>query len=126
MSRWITLAYVDLPIASVWVFSVLAFYAGVICSQQDDPVSRFRHQRRYHASRVDCQKVTDIVFVGFFPCVRDDSNLTAPEKLNNCDLLVEAAAYLAVDRVNNDRTILSNITLRLLPIYTSTNEVLNM
>ena len=110
-------------LASVWVLSVLGFYAGVICSQQDDPVSRFRHRRRYHASRVDCQKVTDIVFVGFFPCDRDDSNFTAPENMNKCDLLVEAAAFLAVDRVNNDPSILSNITLRLLPIYTSTNEV---
>ena len=73
-------------------------------------------------SRIDCQDVAEIVFVGIFPCPRD-SNFVASKNISECDLLAEAAAYLAVERVNQDPDILPNITLRLHPIYVSTNEV---
>ena len=92
-------------------------------SQRQDSTSFLRHQRRYRADSVDCPSVTEIVLIGFFPCVRNDSNFTALEKLSECDILAEAAAHLAVDRVNQDPTILPNITLRLHPVYTPTNQV---
>ena len=75
--------------------------------------------RRYDADLVDCQNISEIVFLGFFPCLRrngsgfEASNLN----INECDLLAEAAAHLAVERVNQDPDVLPNITLRLYPIY---------
>ena len=72
----------------------------------------------------DCQNVTEIVFVGVFPCLRRrGSNFAARQNISECDLLAEAAAQLAVERVNADPDVLPNITLRLYPTYVSTNEV---
>lgn len=74
-------------------------------------------QRRYSARSVDCQNVSEIVFLSYFPCVRSNSDFVALNKLDECDLLAEAAAHLAVDRINQDPTILPNITLKLYPMY---------
>ena len=84
-------------------------------------------QRRYKAEVVDCQNVSEVVFLSFFPCLqgRDTSSrLTASEKLSECDLLAEAAAHLAVERVNQDPDILPNITLKLHPIFIPKSEEL--
>lgn len=73
--------------------------------------------RRYDADTVNCQNVSEITFLGYFPCLRPDSSFNASESIKECDLLAEAAAHLAVERVNGDPNILSNITLKLYPIY---------
>ena len=89
--------------------------------------SSLRYQRRYGAASVVCQNVHEIVFVGFFPCRRNGrseySDFNASDKMDDCDLLAEAAAYLAVERVNEDPTILPNITLKLRPVYTTDDQV---
>ena len=72
---------------------------------------------RYNAGNVDCQNVSEIVFLSYFPCLRNNSKFVALDKLDECDLLAEAAAHLAVDRINQDPTILPNITLKLYPMY---------
>lgn len=73
---------------------------------------------RYGADFVDCQGISEIVFLSFFPCLRQNhSGFNASENISECDLLAEAAAHLAVERVNRDPNILPNITLRLYPIY---------
>ena len=74
--------------------------------------------RRYDADMVDCQNVSEIVFLGFFPCLRQNgSGFEASKNISECDLLSEAAARLAVERVNGDPDVLPNITLKLYPIY---------
>jgi hypothetical protein len=90
----------------------------------DNPFFRERQQTRYDASSIDCQNVTEIVFVGVFPCLRgEDSNFVASQNISECDLLSEAAASLAVDRVNQDPDVLPDIKLRLHSTYVSTDEV---
>ena len=73
--------------------------------------------RRYDADLVDCQNVSEITFLGLFPCLRNTSSFEASDNISECDLLVEAAARLAVERVNQNPNILHNITLKLYPIY---------
>ena len=109
--------------------SVLAFDLPTLAQRNanklDNKFFRERQETRYDASRIDCQNVTEIVFVGVFPCLRSlGSNFTARQNISECDLLAEVAAELAVERVNADPDVLPNITLRLHPIYVSTNEVL--
>ena len=86
-----------------------------------------RYQRRYGANAVRCQDVREIYFTAFFPCLRnmgtEPAEVAASGRLGDCDLLAEAAAHLAVERVNRDPTILPNITLKLFPIYTAPREV---
>ena len=79
--------------------------------------------RRYDADFIDCQNISEIVFLGFFPCLRQNgrSELLPSKSIRDCDLLAEAAAELAVERVNADPDILPNITLRLYPIYVPSN-----
>ena len=55
--------------------------------------------------------------MSFFPCLRPDPEFSASEKMSECDLLAEAAVYLAVDRVNEDPTILPNVKLKIHPVY---------
>ncbi len=81
--------------------------------------------RRYDAESIDCQNISEIVFLGFFPCLRQNDSsghLLPSESIHECDLLAEAAAQLAVERVNADPAILPNITLRLNPIYVPSNR----
>lgn len=79
--------------------------------------------RRYDADFIDCQNISEIVFLGFFPCLRQNgSELLPSESIHECDLLAEAAAQLAVERVNADPDILPNITLTLYPIYVPSNR----
>ena len=92
-------------------------------SISDNPSFRNRHRVRFGASRINCQNVTEIVFVGIFPCLRDVSNFVAPQNISQCDLLAEAAAYLAVERVNQAEDVLPNIALSLRPTYVSIDEV---
>ena len=76
-------------------------------------------------SSSDCGGLTEIYFLGVFPCHRDSqSNFVASKNISECDLLAEAAARLAVERVNRDPDILPNIILNLFPVYVSTDEVL--
>ena len=114
-----------LTLASVLTFD-LPTLAQRSASMSNNQLFRERQQTRYDASRIDCQNVTEIVFVGVFPCLRrPGSNFTARQNImiSECDLLAEAAAQLAVERVNADPDVLPNITLRLHPTYVSTNEV---
>ena len=99
--------------------SVCVTQSGICVAQTSTQDSSSYPKRRYGADLVDCDNVTKIVFVSFFPCLRTDcdTDFKASEKLGECDLLAEAAAYLAVDRVNQDPDILTNITLELYPIY---------
>ena len=99
--------------------AALLFHTGIAQKIRREPSSY--HQRHYGAETVDCQNVSEIVFVSFFPCLRNDK-FTASEKLSECDLLAEAAAHLAVERVNQDPDILPNITLKLYPIYTPNSK----
>ena len=101
--------------------SILAF--PIVAQRVSNRPSPVRSQLRYNALSIDCQNVTEIVFVGFFPCLRG-SSFEAPKNISECDLLAEAAAHLAVERVNQDPTVLPNITLSLHPIYSSTDKVL--
>ena len=81
--------------------------------------------RRYGAEFIDCQNISEIVFLGFFPCLRQNgrsAELLPSESIRDCDLLAEAAAQLAVERVNSDPDILPNITLTLYPIYVPSNR----
>ena len=101
---------------SLWAFCVILYQTGTLAQGNTrDPEDSYP-QKRYFAEDIYCENVTEIVFVGFFPCLRN-ANFVTSEKLSQCDLLAEAAAYLAVERVNQDPTILTNITLRLHPIY---------
>ena len=101
--------------------SILAFDLPML-AQRSNPSFRDRNQMRFDASSIDCQNVTEIVFVGFFPCLRDAS-FEASKSISECDLLAEAAAHLAVERVNGNPDILPNITLSLHPTYVSIDEV---
>ena len=96
---------------------------GSVVAQRGSTVaSSFRHERRYNAESIECQNVTEITFVGVFPCIRKDSK-SESERLSECDLLAEAAANLAIERVNRDPDILPNITLKLSPLYVSNSKV---
>ena len=107
----------------VYALLISEFILCCVFADIDPPPPR-RRDRRYHADTINCQQVDEIAFIGFFPCLRTDgADFKASERLGECDLLAEAAAYLAVDRVNQDPDILTNITLRLRPVYTTTNEV---
>ena len=66
----------------------------------------------------DCQNVTDIAFLAFYPCslgVGDAASVL--EELEQCDLLTPAAINLAVERVNQASGILPDgSTLRVIPV----------
>ena len=80
--------------------------------------------RRYDADLVDCQNISEIVFLGFFPCLRQNgSDFEVSTSISECDLLAETAAHLAVERVNQDQDVLPNITLKLYPIYVPSKRV---
>ena len=103
-----------------WLLGLLCLAASV---HQRGVAQTSTDSRRYDAEEVNCQNVSEIVFISFFPCFRNDSTdseFSPLERLGECDLLAEAAAYLAVDRVNEDPTILPNITLQIRPVYIPT------
>ena len=104
--------------------STLAFDLPTLAQRSllDNPNFRDRNRVRFDASSIECRNVTDIIFVGVFPCLRD-SNFVAQKNIGECDLLAEAAVHLAVERVNQDPDILSDITLKLHPTYVSIDEV---
>ena len=80
---------------------------------------------RYGADTIDCQQVSRIIFLGFFPCPpKGDLNgdLPASEKLKRCDLLAEVAAQLAVDRLNSGTVLPAAAELALYPIYVPDSE----
>lgn len=110
-----------------WVLilmSILAFKLPALAQRNilNNPSFRDRNQMRFLASSIDCQNVTEIFFVGSFPCLRD-TNFEASKSISECDLLAEAAAHLAVERVNRNSDILPNITLSLHSTFVSTDEV---
>ena len=87
-------------------------------SAQHQTNGTYYSPRHYNADAINCQNVSEIVFLGFFPCLRENgSDFDALKSISECDLLAEAAARLAVERVNGDPDILPNITLKLHPIY---------
>ena len=65
---------------------------------------------------------SEIVFLAFYPCSADPSDGTESskselERLEECDLLSVAAINLAVERINDNRSILPDgSTLRVIPI----------
>ena len=102
--------------------SLLVWLAILLCHMhtglaQGQSSHTYYPQRRYNADIIDCQNVSEIVFLSFLPCLRNDSGFEASENISECDLLAEAAAHLAVERVNQDPNTLHNITLKLYPIY---------
>ena len=111
-------------ICAVILVSILAFGLPTLAQRSllDNPNFRDRNRVRFDASSIECKNVTDIIFVGVFPCLRD-SNFVAQKSISECDLLAEAAAHLAVERVNQDPDVLPNITLKLNPTYVSIDEV---
>ena len=104
-----------------WLAMALCLNMNLTLGTAQDSLGELDNQplRRYNADFVDCQKISEIVFLGFFPCLREnDSDFEASENMiRECDLLAEAAAYLAVERVNRNPDILPNINLSLYPIY---------
>ena len=79
----------------------------------------------FHVSKVPvegqlqtCRNGTEnVVFLGFVPCSLNmsqssgTSRSSAREILEECDVLVEAAVELAVDRINGNPDVLVNTTL---------------
>ena len=63
-------------------------------------------------SRSPCKNATEnVVFLDFVPCALNGSSvsmLTVREILEKCDLLVQAAVQLAVERINQRPDILAN------------------
>ena len=100
-----------------WLGALLIHTFNVDAQMISAPTMNQYPKRHYNAGYIDCRNITEIVFLSFFPCLRNDYGFDAPESIRECDLLAEAAAQLAVDRVNEDPTILPNITLQLYPVY---------
>ena len=115
------LPYVLVSILSV-ISIILSISVPIVAPQTTSNGQTVRGRLRYNASSIDCLNVTEIMFTGIFPCLRDNS-FEASQNISECDLLAEAAAHLAVERVNEDQNVLPNVTLSLHPIYSSTNEV---
>jgi hypothetical protein len=90
-----------------------------IVPAQQQTTGTYYSPRHYNADAINCQNVSEIVFLGFFPCLRQNngSGFEASRNIKECDLLAEVAAQLAVERVNADPDVLPNVTLRLYPIY---------
>ena len=100
----------------VWL-AVLMCHMYIIPAQGQTS-GTYYSPRHYNADFINCQNVSEIIFLGFFPCLRQNgSGFEASKSISECDLLVEAAAHLAVERVNQNPGILPNVTLRLYPIY---------
>ena len=102
----------------VWL-AVLMCHMYVVPAQRQTS-GTYYSPRHYNADLINCQNVSEIVFLGFFPCLRQNGSGFEASKnitINECDLLAEAAAHLAVERVNQDPDVLPNITLRLYPIH---------
>ena len=89
----------------------------ILGSAQRQPSSIHFSPRHYNADTINCQNISEVVLLGFFPCLRQTDGFEASRDLRECDLLAEAAAHLAVERVNQDPDILPNITLKLHPMY---------
>lgn len=105
----------------VWLSLLLCHHICVILAQRQTS-GAYYSQRHYNAHSINCQNVSEIVFLSYFPCLRQNgSDFDASKSIRECDLLAEAAAYLAVERVNEDPNILPNITLKLYPIYVPNN-----
>ena len=98
----------------VWL-PLLLCHMCIVPAQQQTAAST----RHYNADAIDCQNISEIIFLGFFPCLRQNngSDFEVSRNIKECDLLAEAAAQLAVERVNSDPNILPNITLTLYPIH---------
>ena len=68
-------------------------------------------------SRSLCRNATETVLLNFVPaCALNESSVsmltaTAREILDRCDLLVEAAMHLAVERINQSPDVLANTLL---------------
>ena len=67
-----------------------------------------------------CRNATEnVVFIDFVPCSLNGtsvSTLAAREFLEKCDILVQAAIELAVERINRNPNILANTTIRVQPV----------
>ena len=67
-----------------------------------------------------CENATEnVVFLGFVPCSLSDGINGTRDLLAECDLLVQAALELAVERINQSPDILTNTTLHVLQISDS-------
>ena len=104
----------SLRLLLVWL-PLLLCHICIVPAQRQTAAST----RHYNTDAIDCQNISEIVFLGFFPCLRRNSgsDFEASRNIKECDLLAEAAAELAVERVNADPDVLPNITLTLYPIY---------
>jgi hypothetical protein len=107
----------SLRLLMVWLPLLLCHMCIVPAQQQT--TGTYYSPRHYNADAINCQNVSEIVFLGFFPCLRQNngSGFEASRNIKECDLLAEVAAQLAVERVNADPDVLPNVTLRLYPIY---------
>lgn len=109
---------VSFRLVLVWLPFLLCHHMCIVVAQRHTYYS----QRHYNADSINCQNVTEIVFLSFFPCLRQNgSGFEASKSISGCDLLAEAGAHLAVERVNQDPDVLPNITLKLYPIYVPNN-----
>ena len=68
------------------------------------------------------QNVPNIPFLVFIPCL-EDNGVTRPtsERLDDCDLLARAAVSLAVERVNQNKDILPNSSVTVVPLSVTLN-----
>ena len=108
---------VALLLRIVWLTGCVVLSGGAAPQRHETARSCDYLRRRYNGDAVNCQNVSRIVFLGFFPCPRD-VDVPASEKLRDCDLLAEVAAQLAVERANEDTTILPpGVELELYPIH---------
>ena len=67
-------------------------------------------------SRSLCRNATETVLLNFVPCALNESSVsmlttTEREILDRCDVLVEAAMHLAVERINRSPDVLANTLL---------------
>ena len=68
-----------------------------------------------------CESVKKVSFLGFVPCqtgfqLENRFLSQKSEALRECDALVQAAIEVAVERINGDPNILTNVTLEVLQL----------